>query len=132
MNYVKAHKDILLSGRKLSHAGKIYWKEDNKVFRHTVEDELSGADTKELVAMIAFDGSLKPVGNRVKALRQEAGLTVAELARITGIPKNTLLNFDQGQRSLAKATAETVYRLAKCFGVPMEYLIEDLVNKDHL
>ena len=125
MKYLNAHKDILLSGRRLSHSGNIYWKEDNKIYRHTVQAENDGSTEKELFALVAFDGTLKRIGNRLKTLREESGLTVQQLSDKTGISKITLNAYEQGKRCLFDSSCRTVYTLARFFGVTMESMIEE-------
>ena len=132
MKYLNAHKDILFSGRKLTHDRFVYWKEDNKVYRHTVDAEMNGSTGKELFALVAFDGTLKRIGNRLKTLREESGLTVQQLSDKTGISKITLNAYEQGKRPLISASALVVYKLARFFGVPMEYLIEEFVTGNQL
>ena len=132
MKYLNAHKDILLSGRKLNHDRYVYWREDNKVYRHTAYAEMNGSTEKELFALIAFDGTLKRIGNRLKALREDSGLSVQELSEKTGIPRGTLNAYEQNKRPLIGASADVVYKLARIFGVPMEYLIEEFVTGNQL
>ena len=127
MKYLNAHKDILFSGRKLTHDRFVYWKEDNKVYRHTVDAEMNGSTGKELFALVAFDGTLKRIGNRLKTLREESGLTVQQLSDKTGISKITLNAYEQGKRCLFDSSCRTVYTLARFFGVTMESLIEEFL-----
>jgi transcriptional regulator with XRE-family HTH domain len=60
-------------------------------------------------------------GGRLKALRQDAGLSRAELARGAGVPAGTLRNWenDRGFPGLAACL-----RLAAALGVPVERLAE--------
>lgn len=125
MRYVNAHRDVLASGRKLSHGGYVYWAEDGKVYRRTVEDELEKRESAELVGRIGADGAIRRIGNKFKALREAGGFSVADVARSTGISVNTLQNYDQGQRHISLATAENVYKISRFFGISMEELIEE-------
>lgn len=125
MRYLNAHKDVLLAGRKLSHGGFAYWIDGGKVYRRSVEDELEKRETSELIGRIAADGIIRRNGNKFKALREAAGLSVSEVAAGTGISVNTLQNYDQGQRHISLATAENVYKISRFFGISMEELIEE-------
>ena len=125
MRYLNTHREILLSGRKLSHGGSVYWIEDGKVFMRSVEDELSKKDTAMLVGRIGADGIIRRIGNKFKSVREAAGFSVAAVAKGTGISINTLLNYDQGQRHISLASAEIVYKIARFFGISMEELFEE-------
>lgn len=131
MKFVNNHRDVLLNGRTLSHDGFIYKADltQRKVYRESVSDYLSKAETWTQIGLIAPDGSMRRIGNKFKSLREYAGVAVADVAKGTGIPLNTLLNYDQGQRHIALATAQTVFHIARYFGVTMEELIsEDLLE----
>lgn len=54
---------------------------------------------------------------------QQRNITKYRLAKNTGIPYTTLTDILSGKANLKKCSAETVYKLAKEFGVPMEALI---------
>ena len=125
MKYLNAHREIMFSGRKISHGGFVYWAENGKVYRRSVEDELEKRDTASLVGRIAADGMIRRVGNKFKSLREAGGYTVADVSKGTGISKNTLLNYDQGQRHISLASAEIVYKISRFFGVSMEEIIEE-------
>ena len=51
------------------------------------------------------------------------------LSKVTGIPYSTLSDICSGKTSIAKCSAETVYKLAKFFNVTMESLIDSEVCK---
>ena len=125
MRYLNTHREIMLSGRKLSHGGFVYWIEDGKVYRRSVKDELEKRETAELVGRIGADGIIRRSGNKFKATREAAGLSVSDVAAGTGISKNTLINYDLGQRHISLASAEAVYKIAGFFGISMEELIEE-------
>lgn len=59
---------------------------------------------------------------RYEKLRNERGVTDYKVATDTGITKSTFTDWKNG-RSAPKA--EKLYVLAKYFGVPMEYFVED-------
>jgi transcriptional regulator with XRE-family HTH domain len=63
---------------------------------------------------------LTEVGPRLRALRQERGITLAELSDTTGISLSTLSRLEAGQR---KPTLELLLPLAKAHGVPLDELV---------
>ena len=62
----------------------------------------------------------------LKRLRTSCSLTQAELARRSGIGLRAIQVYEQRRKNINKASADTLYRLAKVFGCTME----DLVEKD--
>jgi transcriptional regulator with XRE-family HTH domain len=66
---------------------------------------------------VAVDTAL---GARVRALRQRAGMSVAELARAAGVPEPALAALEGGERGLAVAELDA---LADALGVPAETLL---------
>ncbi|WP_160123265.1 helix-turn-helix domain-containing protein [Rhodovarius lipocyclicus] len=60
------------------------------------------------------------LGARLRATRQEAGLSLAELARLTGLTKGFLSKLERG---LSHPSVESVYRLARVLGVPPGVLL---------
>ena len=59
-------------------------------------------------------------GPRVAALRRDAGLSQAELARELGISPSAMGMYEQGRR---EPSMETVVALAGFFGVTTDYLL---------
>ncbi|PZQ87608.1 MAG: transcriptional regulator [Leifsonia xyli] len=59
------------------------------------------------------------VTNTIRATRETAGLTQAELARRIGVTRQTLIAIEQGRYS---PTLELAFQLARVFGVPLEEL----------
>lgn len=51
--------------------------------------------------------------NLLKLARKNAGLTQRELAEKSGIPLRVIRSYEQGQRSIEKAEAESVWRLCQ-------------------
>ncbi|GAA4670756.1 XRE family transcriptional regulator [Amycolatopsis dongchuanensis] len=66
------------------------------------------------------DEVLASVGPRLRALRRQRGITLAELARITGVSESTLSRLESGQR---RATLELLLPLAHTYGVPLDDLV---------
>lgn len=65
-------------------------------------------------------GVLSGVGPRLRALRRERGVTLAQLGETTGISSSTLSRLESGQR---KPTLELLLPLAKTYGVPLDELV---------
>ena len=60
----------------------------------------------------------------LEELLAKRGLTKYRLAVQAGIPHTTLNDLCNGKTKLERCSAETVYKLAKALGVPMELLTE--------
>jgi transcriptional regulator with XRE-family HTH domain len=59
------------------------------------------------------------MGVRLKKLRQERGLSQAELARLSGIPKGTLLQWEYGLRT---PLLDAAMRLADALEITLDEL----------
>ena len=66
--------------------------------------------------------SLESAGPRLKKLRTDRGLTLAELATSTGISVSTLSRLESGLR---KATLELLLPLARAHGILLDDLVRD-------
>ncbi|MFD8565590.1 helix-turn-helix domain-containing protein [Streptomyces sp. NPDC059639] len=62
------------------------------------------------------------VGRRLKELRQDAGLSLSELARRSGVGKGTLSELESGRRN---PTLETLYALTTVLGRPLSAVLDD-------
>jgi transcriptional regulator with XRE-family HTH domain len=62
------------------------------------------------------------VGRRLKRLRQDAGLSLSELARRSGVGKGTLSELETGRRN---PTLETLYALTTALGRPVSAVLGD-------
>jgi transcriptional regulator with XRE-family HTH domain len=72
--------------------------------------------------MAKNDGDvLSGVGPRLRALRQEHGATLTQLAETTGISVSTLSRLESGQR---KPTLELLLPLARAHQVPLDELVD--------
>ncbi|MEO5347940.1 MAG: helix-turn-helix domain-containing protein [Magnetococcus sp. YQC-9] len=60
-------------------------------------------------------------GEKVRALRKEKGLTLDELALMTGTSKSRIWELEN--RDNARPTAEKIHRIAEALGVTPEYLM---------
>lgn len=72
------------------------------------------------VQSIAIDGAR--LGRRLRALRLEAGLTQAELAKRTGIHRPNIARVEAGRHT---PSLETLARLASAIGVPTTRVLSD-------
>lgn len=62
------------------------------------------------------------IANRLKRLREEAGLTQAGLAEVSGVPIGSIRNYEQGHR---EPLWDTAFKLAKALGVGVEAFVTD-------
>ena len=60
-------------------------------------------------------------------LRDKAGITDYKVAQDTGIPRSTFSEWKSGR---SKPKADKLKKLAKYFGVPMEYFVEEESEKE--
>ncbi len=67
-----------------------------------------------------LDGVLAAVGPRLRALRQQRGVTLPQLSKATGISVSTLSRLESGQRRL---TLELLLPLARVRQVPLDELV---------
>lgn len=59
------------------------------------------------------------VSNTIRAHRESAGLTQADLARAVGVTRQTLIAIEQGRYS---PTLELAFQIARAFGVSLDDL----------
>ncbi|MGT2754112.1 helix-turn-helix transcriptional regulator [Streptococcus ovis] len=62
----------------------------------------------------------KPVSNRLKELRKQAGLTQEELSQKVGVIRKTVSNWERG---FSRINPESAEQLAKYFQVSIGYLL---------
>lgn len=67
-----------------------------------------------------LEGVLDAVGPRLRALRRQRRITLAELAATTGISESTLSRLEGGRR---RANLELLLPLARAYGVPLDDLV---------
>jgi transcriptional regulator with XRE-family HTH domain len=68
----------------------------------------------------SIDDVVAGVGPRLRALRAERGVTLTELAAVTGISKSTLSRLESGQR---KASLELLLPIARAHAVALDELV---------
>ncbi|MBW9109135.1 helix-turn-helix transcriptional regulator [Microbacterium trichothecenolyticum] len=61
------------------------------------------------------------VTNSIRAVREAAGITQAELARRIGVTRQTLIAIEQGRYS---PTLELAFQLARAFGLGLDDLFD--------
>ncbi|MEV5069775.1 helix-turn-helix transcriptional regulator [Microbacterium sp. LMI12-1-1.1] len=61
------------------------------------------------------------VTNSIRAVREAAGITQAELARRIGVTRQTLIAIEQGKYS---PTLELAFQLSRAFGVGLDDLFD--------
>ncbi len=69
----------------------------------------------------SLDQVLQGVGSRLRALRQQRGATLAQLAQTTGISVSTLSRLESGQR---RPTLELLLPLARAHQVALDELVD--------
>lgn len=61
------------------------------------------------------------VTNTIRAHREDAGITQAELARTIGVTRQTLIAIEQGKYS---PTLELAFQIARAFGLGLDELFQ--------
>ena len=68
-------------------------------------------------------------GDKLRLLRQHRGMTINELAQLTGYATHSRISqFETGKR---KPTLEFVYKVSDVFGVSFDILLNDELELDH-
>lgn len=73
--------------------------------------------------MIELYNNRKVYAN-LKKFRLDAGFSQSELAEISGVPVRTIQQYEQSQKNINAAKAETVVKLAKSLNTTVENLLE--------
>jgi DNA-binding XRE family transcriptional regulator len=63
-----------------------------------------------------------PIAVKLRALREERGLTPKEAAELTNVSYWTLIALESGKRA---PYMPTVTKIARAYGVPLEELVEE-------
>ena len=108
------------SGRKYSDIFKVLSFEDLQKMYYTLHE----ADITKFVDIV--DSKIKeyfPETN-LKRIRTAYGFTQAELAERSGVSLRSIQMYEQRNKNINKASADTMYSLAKALGCTMENLIE--------
>ncbi len=108
------------SGRKYRDIFKVIPFEDLQKMYYTLHE----ADITKFVDIV--DSKIKeyfPETN-LKRIRTAYGFTQAELAERSGVSLRSIQMYEQRNKNINKASADTMYRFAKALGCTMEDLIE--------
>ena len=108
------------SGRKYRDIFKVLSFEDLQKIYHTLHE----ADISKFVDIV--DSRIReyyPETN-LKRIRTAYGFTQAELAKRAGVSLRSIQMYEQRNKNINKASADTMYSLAKALGCTMEDLIE--------
>lgn len=65
----------------------------------------------------------------LKGRRSEAGLSQSELAKISGVPLRTIQQYEQRQKNINCARAETLLALAQALSCPLTELLEPAMDE---
>jgi transcriptional regulator with XRE-family HTH domain len=88
-----------------------------------MEPESSEADrTLSPAEEAGVDDFVRAVAGNIRALRRDAGLTLAELASASGLGKSTLAQLESGR---ANPSVETLWAIAAALKVPFAQLVEE-------
>lgn len=78
-------------------------------------------DAGERLRPADVEAALEGVGSRLRALRQDRGLTLAQVADATGVSLSTLSRLESGGR---RPTLELLLPLAREYQVPLDELVD--------
>ena len=108
------------SGRKYSDIFKVLSFEDLQKMYYTLHE----ADITKFVDIV--DSKIKEYFSEtnLKRIRAAYGITQAELAKHSGVSLRSIQMYEQRNKNINKASADSMYRLAKALGCTMEDLIE--------
>ena len=108
------------SGRKYSDIFKVLSFEDLQKMYYTLHE----ADITKFVDIA--DSRIKEYFSEtnLKRIRTAYGITQAELAEHSGVSLRSIQMYEQRNKNINKASADTMYSLAKALGCTMEDLIE--------
>ena len=108
------------SGRKYSDIFKVLSFEDLQKMYYTLHE----ADITKFVEIV--DSKIKEYFSEtnLKRIRTAYGFTQAELAERSGVSLRSIQMYEQRNKNINKASADSMYRLAKALGCTMEDLIE--------
>lgn len=108
------------SSRKYSDIFKVLSFEDLQSMYYTLHE----ADITKFVDIV--DEKIKSFysDTNLKRIRTAYGCTQSELAKQSGVSLRSIQMYEQRNKDINKASAETVYRLAKALGCSLEDLLE--------
>lgn len=108
------------SARKYSHIFKVITFEDLQKMYYTLHE----ADITKFVDIM--DSRMKEhfSETNLKRIRTAYGFTQSKLAERSGVSLRSIQMYEQRNKNINKASADTLYRLSKVLGCTMEDLIE--------
>ena len=108
------------SGRKFSDIFRVLTFEDLQNMYHTLHE----ADITKFVDIVDARIKASFPDTNLKRIRTAYGCTQAELAKRSGVSLRSIQMYEQRNKDINKASVETMYRIAKVLGCPVEDLIE--------
>lgn len=69
-----------------------------------------------------------PNPSPLEKARREAGLTRKKLSELSGVSLRTLECYEQGKNNINVANVQTVLALARALKVPMEKILDEVVE----
>jgi DNA-binding XRE family transcriptional regulator len=108
------------SSRKYSDIFKVVSFSELEVMYYTLHE----ADISKLVDVINERMIEHFPETNLKRIRAAYGITQLELAKKAGVSLRSIQMYEQRNKDINKANAETIYRIAKVLGCAMEDLIE--------
>ncbi len=108
------------SGRKYSELFGIYSFDDMKRMFPTLHE----ADISKFVEITESRMRLLFPETNLKRIRNQYGCSQSELAEMSGVGLRSIQMYEQRNKDINKASAESLFRLSKALGCRMEDLIE--------
>ena len=109
------------SSRRFSDVFKVISYDDLERMYYTLHE----ADISKFVDIVNERVNEHFSDTNLKRIRLAYGYTQSELAKESGVSLRSIQMYEQRNKDINKANAETVYRLAKVLGCTMEDLIEN-------
>ena len=81
-------------------------------------------DIRHFTAKMQELEDIKNNVTNIKRLRQQCGMTQKNLADFSGVPLRTIQQYEQRQKNINKASAETLYKLSKGLLCPIDAILE--------
>ncbi|AEE47430.1 XRE family transcriptional regulator [Cellulomonas fimi] len=94
---------------------------DHHEHRADAETDRFAPDAGDRLRPTDVEAALEGVGSRLRALRQDRGLTLAQVADATGVSLSTLSRLESGGR---RPTLELLLPLAREYQVPLDELVD--------
>jgi len=69
------------------------------------------------------------IGDKLKRLMKEVGMTQYRLSKLTGIPQSMISGYLNNKHGISRGNLE---KIAKALGVPVSYFIEDETSEESI